>query len=129
MPLAALPISVTIDPFLGHGDVCGLGNGLLVASISGGTPPYTIQWSNGVTEEENFGLSAGNYTVTVTDALSDEASAQGTVEACALGDLAQYWIMSQGGFPDPYCGGALSGPFFRMRSRITSLPLCKGMWK
>jgi uncharacterized repeat protein (TIGR01451 family) len=112
-PLTALPISVSID--MVQGDLCGFSNGRLVAYISGGTPPYSILWSNGATEEENFGLSAGNYTVTVTDALSDEASAQETVPALDLGDVAQYWIMSQGGFPDPYCGGALPGPFFRMR--------------
>jgi large repetitive protein len=35
---------------------------------SGGTAPYTFQWLNGATSANLTGLSAGNYTVTVTDA-------------------------------------------------------------
>ncbi|MFK7981545.1 MAG: 3-coathanger stack domain-containing protein, partial [Saprospiraceae bacterium] len=37
-------------------------------ALLGGTAPYTIQWSNGQTTPEIKGLTAGQYTVTATDA-------------------------------------------------------------
>jgi gliding motility-associated-like protein len=42
-------------------------DGSIITSVSGGTTPYTYTWSNGVTTPNNTGLTAGNYTVTVTD--------------------------------------------------------------
>lgn len=37
--------------------------------ITGGLQPYTVLWSTGAGTEDVFGLSAGSYTVTVTDSL------------------------------------------------------------
>lgn len=44
-------------------------NGSATANPSGGVSPYTYQWSSGgaTTSQTNTGLSAGTYTVTVTD--------------------------------------------------------------
>jgi|GEM_PF-914747 len=36
--------------------------------ISGGTPPYTIKWSNGQTSEDLTGITSGQYAVAITDA-------------------------------------------------------------
>ncbi len=47
----------------------GFSNGSIFSSISGGTPGYTYLWSNGSTQNNISGLQAGNYTVTVTDAV------------------------------------------------------------
>lgn len=41
--------------------------GILTASVSGGTPPYTYVWNTGATTQTITGLGAGTYTVTVTD--------------------------------------------------------------
>ena len=48
---------------------CNNGNdGSLTVTASGGTPSYTYLWSNGATGPTAFGLVAGGYAVTVTDA-------------------------------------------------------------
>ena len=46
----------------------GGNDGKLTAMVSGGTPGYTFMWSNGANTAMNANLSAGTYTVTITDA-------------------------------------------------------------
>lgn len=46
----------------------GGSNGAINISVTGGILPYTFDWGGGVTTEDRTGLSAGTYTVTVTDA-------------------------------------------------------------
>ncbi len=46
----------------------GGSNGGIYISVTGGTAPYTFNWSNGSTNEDATGLTAGIYTGTVTDA-------------------------------------------------------------
>ncbi|MBK6892382.1 MAG: T9SS type A sorting domain-containing protein [Flavobacteriales bacterium] len=58
---------------------CGRASGTLIANVSGGVPPYDVQWSNGSTEQYNPGLPPGMYTVVVTDSQLDEATADGEV--------------------------------------------------
>ncbi|MBL0343014.1 MAG: gliding motility-associated C-terminal domain-containing protein [Bacteroidetes bacterium] len=47
---------------------CGQANGSITANPTGGIIPYTYLWSNGFTTQSISNLSAGSYTVTVTDA-------------------------------------------------------------
>lgn len=42
-------------------------NGAINLTANGGNPPYAFQWSNGNTTEDLTGLTAGTYTVTVSD--------------------------------------------------------------
>ncbi|MEZ4977937.1 MAG: PKD domain-containing protein [Chitinophagales bacterium] len=56
-------------------ETCGQGNGSASASASGGTAPYTLTWSSG----SNTGLSAGNFTVTATDANGCTGTASFTI--------------------------------------------------
>ena len=46
---------------------CGLNNGIGRAVVTGGTPPYTYQWGNGVNTPEVDSLGPGTYPLTVTD--------------------------------------------------------------
>lgn len=47
---------------------CGLPNGSITATTSGGTAPFAFLWSNGVLNQINSGIPAGVYTVLITDA-------------------------------------------------------------
>ncbi len=48
--------------------VCGLCNGSIDITISGGLAPYNVAWLSGQTSEDLSSLCAGTYTITVTDA-------------------------------------------------------------
>jgi len=52
-------------------------NGTANVTASGGIPPYTYNWSNGVSNASQSGLAAGTYTVVVTD--YNNCSKSGTV--------------------------------------------------
>ncbi len=57
----------------------GGSNGSITTITTGGTTPYTYAWSNGATTANIMGLTAGAYSVTVTDATSTTASGSWTV--------------------------------------------------
>jgi hypothetical protein len=90
-------------------------SGQVEVLLSGGTPPYEVEWSNGVQSEVNDSMSAGMFYVTVTDAnnceyVSEEhqlsASAAFAVNIretspiqCPEGDNGQFIAQVQGGVP------------------------------
>ncbi len=57
----------------------GGSNGAINLTPSGGTAPYTFNWGGGITTEDRTGLSAGTYTVTITDANGCTATVSATV--------------------------------------------------
>ena len=64
-PASALILSITSSSNVS----CFGGNDAsAVASASGGTAPYSFIWNNGSTTNSISGLSAGNYSVTLSDA-------------------------------------------------------------
>ncbi len=62
--------AVTVEPTL-----AAFNNGKITIDPTGGKLPYTYQWSNGGNDFKIFGLSKGNYSVTITDALGCKAFA------------------------------------------------------
>ncbi|HWB63096.1 MAG TPA: SprB repeat-containing protein, partial [Chitinophagales bacterium] len=57
----------------------GGSNGAINTSVGLGTSPYSYNWGGGVVSQNRTGLSAGAYTITVTDAHGCTASASSTV--------------------------------------------------
>jgi hypothetical protein len=57
----------------------GGSDGAIDLNISGGTAPYTFAWNNMATTEDLANISAGSYTVTVTDANGCTVSLSQTV--------------------------------------------------
>lgn len=55
--------------------------GSIIIAVTGGNPPYSYNWSNGITTQNNTALAAGTYTVTVIDAYGCSTSAVKTLTA------------------------------------------------
>ncbi len=58
---------------------CLNSNGAIDITVSGGISPYTYSWSNAATTEDITNLSAGTYTVIVTDLLGCTTSTNATI--------------------------------------------------
>ncbi|MBW8060765.1 MAG: hypothetical protein FVQ78_10730, partial [Solirubrobacterales bacterium] len=58
---------------------CGGSDGAANLIVSGGTQPYTFNWLSGDTTEDLAGLSAGTYSVSVTDSNGCTANASVTI--------------------------------------------------
>ncbi len=72
----AQTITITAVPLDRHGyniSCFGDKDGAIDISVTGGTPPYAYDWSNGSRNEDVQDLPAGFYAITVTDALGEQA--------------------------------------------------------
>ncbi len=82
---------------------CGESNGSATVSVSGGTAPFTFAWSNGGNTETIDGISAGVYTVTVTDA--NGCSAVINADVSNISDIE----ISATNIVNTVCGGGNTG--------------------
>ncbi|RMG95943.1 MAG: hypothetical protein D6706_11110, partial [Chloroflexi bacterium] len=101
--------SVAFNPAIIKKNVsCFNGNdGQIIVNVSGGTPPYTIQWSIGqsisnVITDTLKNLSAGVYTVTVTDAQNCQK-----VRTVNITEPAEVQVTASG--TNPTCYGGVAG--------------------
>jgi hypothetical protein len=101
-----LPLELEVT---GVNGTCGEPNGSATASVSGGAPPYTYDWSNGGATQTITDLDAGIYTVTVTD--SDGASASGSVEILNVDPLFANASATDETAPGANDGTATADPF------------------
>jgi uncharacterized repeat protein (TIGR01451 family) len=80
---ATPPPSLSISSGIVHEAHCGQANGGIETYATGGTPPYSYIWSpappNGQGTTQISGLSAGDWTLTVTDAMAQQASLTFTI--------------------------------------------------
>jgi hypothetical protein len=72
-------------------------NGTATVQPSGGTPPYSVSWSNGATSTTINGLDSGGYSVTVTDA--NGCVVTGSVLIAVSGTTPTNYCASKGDFP------------------------------
>ena len=60
-------------------ELCGLTDGSIDLSVSGGTAPFGYLWASGQITQDLANIAAGSYTVTVTDANNCTVTANATV--------------------------------------------------
>ncbi|SIO34556.1 beta strand repeat-containing protein, partial [Chryseobacterium scophthalmum] len=80
----------------------GGSTGAINLTPTGGAAPYTFNWGGGITTEDRTGLSAGTYTVTITDA----NGCTGTVSATVTQPTAMSATTSQTNIS---CNGGTNG--------------------
>ena len=61
--------------------------GSIQLAITGGTEPYTYDWSNGSTDKDQANLSPGTYTVTITDAFGCGKTISYTIEILIVASI------------------------------------------
>ncbi len=60
---------LTVTQTVVNESAAGMNNGYIDLTLTGGSnPPFTFMWSNGATTEDIYSLTAGNYSVIITDA-------------------------------------------------------------
>jgi gliding motility-associated-like protein len=81
---------------------CAGGNGSIDVTVSGAISPYSYAWSNGATTQDQSGIAASNYTVTVADA--NGCTASRTITITQPGNL-----IATANATTPSCNGSNNG--------------------
>ena len=138
------PTPLLLDAFVQDITCQGQCDGAVVMNVQGGTAPYTYTWSpvppNGQGSNGAFGLCAGTYAVTVTDAngctvqgswtLSEpdelQLSVSGTPSSCLLCDGTAQAIVSGGTAPYTYAWSLGGVP---VSTDAAPTALCSGLYQ
>ena len=96
--------SVTVDPANAPvvtatvaNTTCGQNNGLIDIEISGGTEPFLVTWNGNPSTLDQINLSAGTYSIVITDANNCEFTETYTIEPSVEPTLSSI-------FTNPSCG-------------------------
>jgi hypothetical protein len=73
------PSELVVNASLSVVSCAGGDDGVVNLSVSGGTGPYFYMWSNGESTEDIFHLTAGTYSVTISDENGCDATASYTI--------------------------------------------------
>jgi len=84
----------------------GASTGEVDLTITGGTPPYLISWSNGAITEDINSLPAGSYTVSISDAAGGVGGCTASKQIILTEPTAVALALSQ---TDVVCHGAQTG--------------------
>jgi hypothetical protein len=93
------PAAIELNPIVSAD--FGNNDGSIDLNVSGGTPGYTYEWSNGQTTEDVFGLAAGTYTVIATDANGCATSTFIEVANESTADLSSLGLIALNVYPNP----------------------------
>ncbi|WP_406843731.1 T9SS type A sorting domain-containing protein [Flavobacterium soyae] len=96
--LSGTPSSTPVSCFGGT-------NGTATITAAGGTGPYTYLWSNGAATATATGLTAGTYSVTITD----NNTCTATINSIVVGSPAAALTATAGGSTNVSCNGGSNG--------------------
>ena len=96
------PSAIGVDATVSNTECNADGHFSIDLNTSGGTAPYTFEWSHGATAEDITGLDRGTYSVIVTDSHGCSATKEIIVEGEAPG----WTCLISGLSAIPLCGSA-----------------------
>lgn len=100
-PLATLSVT--------NNNCNGQSNGSITVNATSGIAPYSYNWSNGANSAVLTNLSAGTYTVTITDAAGCIAVRSGTVNQPSLLQVQTYHVDASCGIDNGQAGVLAAG--------------------
>jgi len=100
----SVPVLVATDP-----SCFGFDDGNIDLTITGGTLPYTFDWSSGQNTEDVGFLSSGTYSVTITDENDCQITANQTLNDPA--QLIADWVINTPGANGPHSIVSQPAPF------------------
>lgn len=70
---SAIQVSAILSNYNGYNTSYGSSDGYIYLTITGGIPPYSIQWSTGFTGANLTNVTAGDYEVTISDQYANQS--------------------------------------------------------